>query len=198
MNAFAKARKLPPPGWTSLDTKVDSVFSPTNRELQQGTINEMVGKAWAADNTTKGMGGLHDIGAPIHIYPLYENGFRAHRGQSIDENNEESAKLYAYFADVAEGNEYAWNYGKKETEKSIGTVSQKNRMICFPCEFIHWIELLLRIADPLLMNAFNTVNLAGACILTSTTFAKELGIPESRWVYPLGGAGTRDSYDCQF
>lgn len=43
------------------------------------------------------------------------------------------------------------------------------------------------------MNAFNTVNLAGACILTSTEYAKELGIPENRWVYPLAGAGTQDS-----
>ena len=47
------------------------------------------------------------------------------------------------------------------------------------------------------MNAFNTVNLAGACILTSTTFAEELGVPKSKWIYPLGGAGTRDSYDCE-
>lgn len=51
--------------------------------------------------------------------------------------------------------------------------------------------------DPLLMNAFNTINLAGAVILTSTEMAKELGVPESKWVYPLGGAGTRDSYDCK-
>jgi len=47
--------------------------------------------------------------------------------------------------------------------------------------------------DPLLMNAFNTINLAGACLLTSTDYAKELGIPEDRWIYPLGGAGTQDS-----
>nr|POE75136.1 hypothetical protein CFP56_63371 [Quercus suber]POE94785.1 hypothetical protein CFP56_17022 [Quercus suber] len=49
--------------------------------------------------------------------------------------------------------------------------------------------------DPLLMNAFNTVNLAAACIVTSTEYARELGIPESKWVYPLGGAGTKDSSD---
>ena len=42
------------------------------------------------------------------------------------------------------------------------------------------------------MNAFNTVNLAAACILTSKSFARTLGIPESKWVYPLGGAGTSD------
>jgi hypothetical protein len=47
------------------------------------------------------------------------------------------------------------------------------------------------------MNAFNTVNLAGACLLVDTEFARELGIPEDRWIYPLGGAGTQDSTDCK-
>lgn len=51
--------------------------------------------------------------------------------------------------------------------------------------------------DPLLMNAFNTVNLAAACIVTSTEYARELGIPRSKWIYPLGGAGTQDSTDCK-
>ena len=46
------------------------------------------------------------------------------------------------------------------------------------------------------MNAFNTVNLAGAAILTSTSFAYELGIPQEQWIYTLGGAGTRDSDNC--
>lgn len=43
------------------------------------------------------------------------------------------------------------------------------------------------------MNAFNTVNLAGAIILTSASHAKHLGIPEERWIHALGGAGTSDS-----
>jgi hypothetical protein len=50
--------------------------------------------------------------------------------------------------------------------------------------------------DPLLMNAFNNVNLAGSCILTSVEYAKELGVPENRWIYPLGGAGTQDAANC--
>jgi len=75
------------------------------------------------------------VGLPIHVYPLYENGLRAHRGQSILENNKESAKLYADFAKVAEKMPLAWNYGQlAATEEFIGTVSKKNRMICFPCE----------------------------------------------------------------
>ena len=52
------------------------------------------------------------------------------------------------------------------------------------------------VIDPLLMNAFNKINLAGAVIITSTTYAMELGIPESKWIYPLGGAGTQDSSSC--
>lgn len=68
------------------------------------------------------------------MYPLYENGFRAHRGQTIRENNRESAKLYAAFAKIAEKNQIAWNYGQPAAdEEAIGTVSETNRMICFPC-----------------------------------------------------------------
>ncbi|KAF2403124.1 hypothetical protein EJ06DRAFT_528081 [Trichodelitschia bisporula] len=160
--ACAAAKKLPPPGWTKPAKRVESVFSPTTRDL--------------GDN----LGAVHSIGAPIHLYPLYENGFRASRKQSIEENNAESAQLYAEFAKVAEKNPMAWNYGRPAvTADEIGTVSKKNRMICFPY--------------PLLMNAFNNVNIAGACLLTSETFAKELGVPKARWIYPLGGAGTQDS-----
>lgn len=142
MNAFAKAKKLPPPGWTPLDQTVTSVFSPTTRELNEGktksskavNINTFLGESWAADHTG-GLGGIHNIGAPIQIYPLYENAFRAHRGQSINENHTESAKMYARFSSVAEKNQYAWNYGRQaDDENVIGTVGKKNRMICFPCK----------------------------------------------------------------
>ncbi len=48
------------------------------------------------------------------------------------------------------------------------------------------------------MNTFNNINLAASCIITSTEYAKELGIPESKWIYPLGGAGTQDSDTCRY
>jgi acetyl-CoA acetyltransferase len=116
LSAFAAARKLPPPGWTKTTEGVESVFSPTGRDLG------------------KDIGAVHSIGAPIHVYPLFENGFRAHRRQSIAKNHDESAQLYAEFARVAEKNPYAWNYGKPAATKDvIATVSKKNRMICFPC-----------------------------------------------------------------
>ena len=98
----------------------------------------------------------------------------------MEQNNGESAQMYAEFARIAERNEFAWNHGQEApTSETIATVTKRNRMICFPY--------------PLLMNAFNGVNLAASCILTSTDYATHLGIPESKWIYPLGGAGTQDS-----
>ncbi|TVY85952.1 hypothetical protein LAWI1_G006898, partial [Lachnellula willkommii] len=162
LGACAAAHKMPPPGWTPADKNA--------LKMDLSDVSVM----------GQNMATLHSLGLPIHVYPLYENAFRAHRGQSISENHQESARLYADFAKVAEKMPVAWNYGQPAaTVDAIGTVSKKNRMICFPY--------------PLLMNAFNNINLAGACILTSTDYARDLGIPESKWIYPLGGAGTSDS-----
>ena len=52
--------------------------------------------------------------------------------------------------------------------------------------------------DPLLMNAFNGVNLGGAVVITTATKAKALGIPESKWVYIYGAAGTQDSGNSEY
>ena len=177
VSACAAAKKLPPSGWTKPFSSVDSVFTPTGRDLGNSTISTLWQRL--STHSPTDLGAIHKIGAPIHVYPLYENAFRAHRGQSLKANNKESAKLYASFSKVAETQEFAWSQGKSYDEETIGTVSDKNRMICYPY--------------PLLMNAFNTVNLAGAVILTSTTFAEQLRVPKSKWIYPLGGAGTSDS-----
>lgn len=50
-------------------------------------------------------------------------------------------------------------------------------------------------SDPLLMNAFNDVNIAGACILTSTQCAERMGISRDKWIFPLGGGRAEDSID---
>lgn len=139
----------------------------------------------------------------MQVYPLYENAFRSHRGQTIESNHEESTKLYANFATIAEKNPMAWNFGKQtETETSIGTIGGGNRMICSPCT--HEPSLLLELefsntvmADPLLMNAFNDVNLSSACIVVSTQYAERMGIPKEKWIYPLGAGRASDSDECR-
>jgi acetyl-CoA acetyltransferase len=166
LGAYAAAGKMPPPDWTKLEESVHSVFTPSLTRMTK----------------SDSLGTIHGVGLPIQVYPMYENAYRAARGQSIKDNHKESTQLYAHFASVAAQNPLAWNYGQPAvSEDEIGTVTKKNRMICFPY--------------PLLMNAFNTVNLAATCILTSAEYATELGVPKSKWIYPLGGAGTREHTD---
>ncbi|CRG84630.1 hypothetical protein PISL3812_01889 [Talaromyces islandicus] len=157
LTACSKEGVYPPPGWTAPDENFE-IFSPSERRNRNP----------------------YSMGAPIQVYPLYENGFRAHRRQSSSDNNSESAQLYAGFSQVAAKHPFAWSYGKPPLGiDAIGNVSKANRMICYPY--------------PLLMNAFNMVNMAAACVLTSTDFARKLGVPESKWIYALGGAGTKES-----
>jgi hypothetical protein len=80
------------------------------------------------------LGGLHGIGAPVQGYPLYENGFRHYRRQTIQANIDESARLYENCAKIASANPNAWFYKNRETAESIKAVTKKNRMICYPCE----------------------------------------------------------------
>ncbi|KAL6229050.1 hypothetical protein BDW75DRAFT_250193 [Aspergillus navahoensis] len=155
--ALRATGNFPPKGWTHLD---DTTSILEKRRPQD-------------------LGTQHGLYHPTQIYALYEVGFRAHRGQALPDNHQESSQLYAQFSAVAAKNKNSWRYGNPPyTAEAIGTISKKNRMICTPY--------------PLLMNAFNTVNMAAACIITSTEFARELGIPESRWIYALGGAGRDD------
>ena len=75
------------------------------------------------------------MGLPIHVYPLYENGLRAHLGQTMSQNSTESAEMYAEFATVAENNHDAWNFGQAAPNaQTISTVTKSNRMICSPCK----------------------------------------------------------------
>ncbi|KAF4975667.1 hypothetical protein FZEAL_7557 [Fusarium zealandicum] len=159
--ACQKAGRMPPSGWTKQKSD-DKVYSPSDYSLVEN------------------VGAFHSVGLPIQVYPLYENALRQHKHQTLEENHQESAELYAKFDKIACHHRNSWRAGETPRDaKTIGAVREKNRMICTPY--------------PLLMNAFNGVNLAAACIVTSIEYATELGIPQDKWVYVLGGAGANDS-----
>jgi hypothetical protein len=92
VTACAANKKLPPPGWTPTKDSVNEVFSPTTRELKPGALPG----SWSSESSNSphlDLGAKHHIGNPIQIYPLYENGFRAFRGQSVIDNHKESAEV---------------------------------------------------------------------------------------------------------
>lgn len=108
---------------------------PTSNSTSKPRSATLLPSARKLTHGPQDVGARHSIGLPIHVYPLYENATRARRGQSMAENNDESAGLYEDFARVAAGNTAAWGFGREAaTREEIGTVTRRNRMICFPCE----------------------------------------------------------------
>lgn len=116
---------------------------------------------------------------PARIYPLFENATRARLGHSIEEHQRHLGRLYARFSEVAARNPFAWFPAARSAEE-IATVSAENRMVSFPY--------------PKLMNAIIETDQAAAIIITTAATARELGIPEERWVYLWGCAEAVDKW----
>ncbi len=121
----------------------------------------------------------HGATLPTRMYPLFENAIRAHAGSSIPEHQQHLGRLCARFAAVAAGNPYAW-FPAARTAEEIAAVGPQNRMVCFPY--------------PKLMNAIIEVDQAAAVIVTGAATARELGIPEERWVYLRGCGDANDKW----
>lgn len=122
----------------------------------------------------------HEMRAPIMMYPMVENGIRAHRGRSVPEHQQSIGRLLAGFAKVAAANPLA---ARREgySAASIAAVSEENRYIGFPYTK--------------LMNSNPYIDQSAAVIMTSVEKAQALGIDPSRWVF-LHGCG--DAHDHWF
>jgi acetyl-CoA C-acetyltransferase len=110
---------------------------------------------------------------PAHVYPLYEMAAQAAWGQTPEQGQAESARLWAQYAMVASQNPSAWNR-KAPGAAEIAGVGDDNRLICWPY--------------PKLMVANMHVNQAAAVIVTSLAQARAAGVPEDRIVHIWGGA----------
>ena len=119
------------------------------------------------------------IRAPIQIYPIFENAIRYSRGESIEAHQKRISELWAGFSKVASNNPHAWLQNAVDAE-TIRTASASNRMISFPY--------------PKLLNSNNAVDMASALLVCSTEKAKQMGIPESQWIYPWSGTDAHDTY----
>ncbi|MDX2157099.1 MAG: acetyl-CoA acetyltransferase [Hyphomicrobiaceae bacterium] len=119
----------------------------------------------------------HRMAGAIFAYPLFENGIRDHLKRSIPEHMAAMGKLFAHFAAVAAKNPLA-DRRQGFTAEQIATVSADNPFIGFPYTK--------------LMNSNAFIDQAAAVILTSVAKARELGIPEEKWVHLHG---TADAYD---
>jgi acetyl-CoA C-acetyltransferase len=114
---------------------------------------------------------------PIQVYALCENARRDRLGLGRDAYALEMGRLFAPFTEVAAKNPHAMS-PEARTAEDLATVTRENRLTSDPF--------------PRRMVARDQANQGAAVILTSVGKARELGVPEDRWVYLLGGADVKE------
>lgn len=131
-----------------------------------------------------GLSGLVSMEASQHglvdapsQYALFENARRARLGLSRAEYDAQMGELFAPFTRVAAANPYAAAPVERTAEELV-TPSEANRLIAEP-----YTRYLV---------ARDQVNQGAAVLLASVDAARELGVPESAWVYIHGHADLRE------
>ena len=119
----------------------------------------------------------HGARAPISVYALFENARRGRLGLDREAYGHLMGELFAPFTQVAAGNPHAMSR-EVFTADEIATVTGPNRLICDPF--------------PRRVVARDQANQGAAVLIASADRARELGVPESRFVYLLGGADARE------
>lgn len=115
----------------------------------------------------------HKLQYPVNVYPMFENAIRGAKGRTVREHQLAIGRLMAPFTEVAAGHPQAW-FPVARTAEEIATPSDDNRYVGFPYTKY--------------MNAIMQVDQAAAVVMMSVGKARELGVPESKWVY-LHGCG---------
>ncbi|HUF54825.1 MAG TPA: acetyl-CoA acetyltransferase [Dehalococcoidia bacterium] len=121
----------------------------------------------------------HGTVAPVRVYPLFENAIRANAARTVDEHQAHLGRLCAAFTAVAAKNPYAW-FPQERSPDELTEVNAGNRWVCFPY--------------PKRMNAIMEVDQGAALIMTGSETARELGIPEEKWVYVRGCGQANDKW----
>jgi len=119
----------------------------------------------------------HGLGFPVNTYPLFENALRARDGRSLEDHQQRLGELFSPFTKVAAQNPDAWFPTERSPEELI-TVTEQNRMISYPY--------------PKYLNAIMEVDQSAGVLIASVKKARELGVPEDRWVYLHGCADASD------
>jgi len=110
---------------------------------------------------------------PPDIYPIFENALRARRGLDRETHRRRMGALMSRFTQVAAKNPYAW-FPVARSADELTLPAPDNRMIAVP-----YTKYL---------NAVMETDQAAAVLLMSVGAARELGVPEDRWVHWWGGA----------
>jgi len=139
----------------------------------------------AMEDRGRGLEGLvtrqgidHGLRSAAVGYGLIENARRARLGLSASDYRRAMGELFAPFTAVAAANPYSSADVQPASVEEIITVTERNRMIADPY--------------PLKLVSRDQVNQGAAVLLVSAGKARELGIPQDRWIYVHGWAEAQE------
>lgn len=115
----------------------------------------------------------HGLQFPVNTYPLFENAIRGEKKRTPAEHQRALGELFSPFTKIAAENPLSW-FPTFRTPEEIATPGERNRIVGFP-----YTKYLCSVIE---------VDMAAAVVMTSVKRARELGVPESQWVY-LHGCG---------
>ena len=110
----------------------------------------------------------HGATGAIPLYALAENARRAKLGLSLNEYRLEIGKLFAPFTKVAAANPHAAAPVERSAQE-LAAITERNRIVAEP-----YARMTV---------ARDQVNQAAAIIIASAGKARELGVPEHKWVH---------------
>jgi acetyl-CoA C-acetyltransferase len=122
---------------------------------------------------------LHKLQHPVNCYPLFENALRGQAGRSVKDHQLFIGELMAPFTKVAAAHPQAW-FPVERSPEEIATPSDANRYVGYPYTKY--------------MNAIMAVDQAAAVVMMSVEKARELGVPENKWVYLHGSGDANDHW----
>lgn len=111
---------------------------------------------------------MHGASGAIPLYALAENARRHRLGMGLEEYRLQIGKLFAPFTRVAAANPHS-AAPVERTAEELATVTDRNRIVAEP-----YTRMTV---------ARDQVNQAAAVIVASAGLARELGVPEDRWVH---------------
>lgn len=117
------------------------------------------------------------MGFPPQVYGAFEHAWRGKQGMTQAQHMAHMASLFAPFSKIASENPYA-QFPEARSEEFLSTPSEDNYPVADP--YLKWHV------------AQDAVNQAAALVLTHEERARELGIPQEKWVYLHGGADVQD------
>ena len=113
----------------------------------------------------------HGATGAIPLYAIAENARRAKLGLSLDEYRLKIGELFEPFTRIAASNPHA-AAPKERSAEELATITERNRIVAEP-----YARMTV---------ARDQVNQSAAIIIASAAKARELGVPEEKWVHIHG------------